>query len=280
MALIIPEVYASLTREKFEGKVKVANLATNLGYLSNTTVGDTVTFPKFKTLSDVEEMVKGTALVPDSLEQTSSQATIKQFGKATRIFDMDNITAFGNQVQEAATQHGILFARNLDLGLIEEALTSPLVEGTANANAITATEIMKGLNLFGDERDTDDFAGIVVNSLLADSFYSMNEFVSREKTYTTDGNGVVRNGVIGYFLNIPVYLADHSKGEIGTYNSVTGGCQTFIIKKNSLAYMTKRDINIELEREAKLKATDVVADFIYATKLVNDNGVVVLKQTV
>ena len=43
--------------------------------------------------------------------------------------------------------------------------------------------------------------------------------------------------------------------------------------------MFAKDLDVELEREAKLKATDIVADAIYATALVKDDGVVVLKFT-
>ena len=77
MSLVKPDIYAELVREKFEGKVKVANLADNLGYLKNTTVGETVTFPKWKTISDAEDVTKGTAVGVESLEQEVSTATIK-----------------------------------------------------------------------------------------------------------------------------------------------------------------------------------------------------------
>lgn len=274
MSLIKPEIYAGLVREKFEGKVKVANLAMNLGILKNTTVGETVTFPKFRTISNPELVVKGTPIPVEALEQTSSFATIKQMGKAVRVYDIDDITAFGNHINEGATQQGIVFARQLDLDIIKEALTSPLKEETAGATSITPAELNKGIQLFGDEADVEDMAGIVVNSLLVDSFFAMAEFVDKTKTYNTEGNGIQRNGLLGFFRNIPVYVADH-----GTFDNVTNEAITLIIKKNSLAFMEKRDINIELERMAKLKATDIVGDYIYATKLVDDAGVVVLKKT-
>ena len=42
----------------------------------------------------------------------------------------------------------------------------------------------------------------------------------------------------------------------------------------------KKNIDIELEREAKLKATDIVADMMYAVKLVADDGIVIVKKTI
>lgn len=275
MALIKPMVYAPLVREKFQGKVKLVPLATDLGYLSNTTVGETVTFPKFKAITDATEITKGTEMEVESLDQTSSTATIKQIGKAIRVFDMDNLTALGNQIEEAATQQAVVFARKLDKDLAKEALTSPLKSPTAAAKAITATEVNNALGMYGDDADVEDFAGIVIHSLLQTSFIAMPEFTSVEKTYTNAGNGIVRGGMIGYFRGIPVYMADHV-----TYDATTQECITFIIKKNSLGVMTKRDINIEEERMPKLKASDIAGDFIYAVKLIADDGVVVVRKTI
>lgn len=219
MALIKPEVYAPLVREKFLGRVRIATLCNDLGFLANTTVGETVTFPKFKTITDAEEMVKGTALEPEALDQVSSTATIKQIGKAVRVFDMDNITALGNQIEEAASQQAVVFARKLDNDLAVEAQTSDLKFATAAAKAITAAEVNSALALFGDEQDTEEMAGIVVNSLLLASFIAMPEFTSVEKTYATMGNGVITGGLVGYFRGIPVFMADHA-----TYDATTQEC--------------------------------------------------------
>ncbi len=276
MSLIKPLVYAPLVREKFEGQIKIAKMAIELGYLENTTVGETVTFPKWKLLSDATEVVKGTPIGTESLDQTSTTATIKQVApKGTLIYDIDNITALGNAINESASQHGKLIARKLDADLISEALTSPLKSATATATAITGTELLTAMTLYGDERDTADFAGIVINSLLLPSFIGMTEFVSTERTYTAQGNGIVEGGVVGFFLGIPVVMTDK-----GTYDSTKNECITFIIKKNSLGYMTKRDINTEVERNASLKANTVFSDMIYAVKLIADDGIVVVRKTI
>lgn len=276
MALIKPEVYAPLVREKFEGKIKIGKMAVDLGFLKNTTVGETVTFPKWKLLSDAEDVVKGTAIGTESLDQDSSTATIKMVApKGTMIYDMDNLTMLGNAVNEAADQHGKLIARKLDEDLIAEALTSPLKSATASANAITGAEVMTALTLYGDERDVEDFAGIVINSLLLPSFIAMDEFTSVEKTYNANGNGIVSGGLVGYFLGIPVVMTDK-----GTYDATAQECITFIIKKNALGYMTKRDINTEEKREAEYKRTVLFSDMIYAVKLLADDGVVVVRKTI
>lgn len=276
MALIKPEVYAPLVREKFEGKVKVATLALNLGYLSNTTVGETVTFPKWKLLSDATDVVKGTPIGSEALDQESSTATIKMIApKGTQIYDMDNLTMLGNAVNESASQHGTIIARKLDADLVTEALTSPLKYKVSDSKSLTATEIYGSLALYGDERETEDFAGIVINSLIIQSFLQMNEFTSVEKTFNAQGNGIVKDGIIGYFLGIPVMVTDK-----GTYDATNQECITFIIKKKSLGYMTKRDINTEEKREPEYKRSTIFSDMIYAVKLLADDGIVVVKKTI
>ena len=49
-----------------------------------------------------------------------------------------------------------------------------------------------------------------------------------------------------------------------------------IVKKNALGYVYQKSATVEEEREGKLLATDLIASELYATKLVNANGVSVL----
>lgn len=274
--LIKPVVYAQLTREKFEGKIKVAKLATNLGFLTNTTVGEVVSFPKWKTISDATDVEKGVPVSTESLDQESSTATIKMVApKGITVYDMDNITALGNAIEESASQQAVTIARKVDLDLITEALTSPLKSATVGAKVITGDEVNGALALYGDEQDVEDFAGIVINSLLLPSFIAMPEFTSVEKTYAGVGNGIVSGGLVGYFRGIAVYMANH-----GTYDAVKQETITLIIKKNSLGLMTKRDINVEEDRKPSLFASDIFSNMIYAVKLIADDGVVVVRKTI
>jgi hypothetical protein len=275
MALIIPEVYSQVTREKFEGKIRVALLASALGDLKNTTVGDTIHFPKFKTIGDANTVVKGTVSPIQSLDQDDSTAKIVMKDSIVRVYDIDDMTALGNQIEEASSQQAVVFSRSLDQDIITEASKTPLKTPTASATAITAAELDTALANFGDDADVDSMSGIVVNSRIDSSFYSMDEFVDVNKTFTQAGNGIVRNGMIGFFRGIPVYHSNH-----GTFDTTSNECKSFIIKKNALAYMEKRAIDIKEEREEKEHCSDIVGTYIYATKLTDDSGVIMLKKTI
>ena len=274
--LIKPMIYADLVREKFEGKVKVASLATNVGFLNHTTIGETVTFPVWNKISDAEDVVKGTAVGTEELTQKSTQATIKQVAPhGIPVYDVDDITALGVAIEEGATQQGIVIARKLDTDLIAEAMKTDLKVATANALAITGDELNAGFSMFGDEQDVEDMAGIVINSLVLPSLLKDDMFTSVERTFTANGAGVVHNGLVGYFRGIPVFMTDK-----GTYDSKANECVTFIIKKNALGYMVKRDITVEEKREPELFRSTVFSNMIYATKLMMEDGVVILKKTI
>lgn len=276
MAFIKPEIYSQIATEKIKGKMVVTHLADDLGLLLGS-VGDTVSFPMFEAIGEATEFTKGEGIDEQELSQVDSKATIKQVAApGVLVYDTENLTALGNQIENGAMQQGTSIARKVDTDLIEECKKTTLKVATANANSISADELNKGFVMFGDEQDTSEMAGIVVNSMLSASFYSMEEFVDATKTYNgANNNGIVTNGCIGYFRGVPVFLSDK-----GTLDSTE--CITFIIKKHALAKMFKSEkvCDVEVERQAKYKRTAIYTDAIYAVKMVNTEGVVMLRKTI
>lgn len=274
-SLIKPEVYAKIVEEKMKGKMILTNWADQVGVLTGS-VGETVIFPKWNTIGKATELVKGKDIPLEELTQDDScKATIKQFvAPGVLIYDIDNLTALGDSVDEGARQQAVALARAKDNCLMDECLTSKLKVKTASKTEITSEELNKGLQMYGDEQDVTDFHGILVNSLVASSFYKMPEFVKADYTYNgVNGNGIVHNNCIGTFRGIPVVMSDFN-----TYKD--GECVTVIVKKHSLGKMPKRGVLCEAQRLAGKKATAVYSDEIGALKLINNEGVVVLRNTI
>ncbi|MVX64642.1 hypothetical protein GKZ28_13160 [Clostridium chromiireducens] len=273
---IVPEIYSTMVTEKVKGMVKISTLANDLGDLSGN-VGDTLQFPMFKALSDAELMTKGVAITPEELSQTSSGKKIVQYGKGVRVYDMDSLTALGNFVENGISQQARIMAHAQDNEMVKDIDANAILKvATANAKSLTDDELMAGFQMFGDEQDNVDFAGIVVNSLLAPSFYKMDSFVKADITTSNPQNGRVINGCIGFYRGtIPVLLSD-----VNTYDSTLNECKSYIIKNDALGIMPKRDVLVEPERKASLKATDVYADYIFACGLIMKDGVCILKKTI
>lgn len=273
--VIVPDIYASLVREKVAGKVKIAQMAENLGAIVNKEVGETITFPVWSYIGDAVDIQPGTDMTAVEMEQTTSQATIKMIAApGVKVYDYDNVTALGRAIDEGADQQATAVARKLDADLIADALTTPFKKQIAKKGEITEDELLDCLALYGDERDTGDFHGIACHSNFAKSFYKMEGFVKTDITHVSAGNGIVRNGVIGSYMGIPVVLSDR------LYDTTNTEGFLLFIKKGSLGYMPKENPHVETERVAKNRSTTVYTSQIYATKLTDEAGIVLAKTVV
>lgn len=274
--VVIPQIYADIVREKISGASRVAQFATNLGSIVNKEVGETINFPVWKYIGDAKDIAVGTPMTAVELAQKNSTATIKMVAApAVKVFDYDNVVAFGNALTEGASQQALSIARKIDSDLILEAQGTNFKQQLANKDAMTESELLDALGLFGDDRDTSKFAAIVIHSKLAKSFYLMDGFVKSTVTYVADANGkIVVNGVIGTYMGIPVVLTDK------LYDTTNSEGYGFILKKGALGYMPKELPLVETERTANIRATTVYASQIYAVKMIDESGVVMFKNVV
>lgn len=280
MALIIPEVFADAVNAKLDSSLRIGRVAFDAtpSVPEAMQYGDTVHFPKLKRVVTASDVTKGTAISPAAVDMTDMSATIKQVAGAARVYDSEAAQIKGRVMDNMVVQVAEAMATKIDSDLVA-AMDADIVykEATTSATEITHLELMNALGCFGDDIDTDKFAGIIINSRLLPSFLTMDAFTSVEKTFNKaeQSNGLVVDGVIGYFIGIPVIMCNN-----GTYDADAKECKTYIVKRDALGYVFQRDINIEEERESKLLATDIVASSLYAVKLLDVDGAVVLRKTV
>jgi hypothetical protein len=101
----------------------------------------------------------------------------------------------------------------------------------------------------------------------------MEQFISVSETFNTTAgrtNGIVTNGLVGHLMGIPVFISNQ------TIDATTSNSRILILKKNSLGYIFQKNIAVEVERESKLLADNVIASALYAVKLTDKTGVSVL----
>lgn len=278
--LIIPEVFADAVNAKLDSALRIGRVAFDAtpSVPEAMQYGDTVHFPKLKRVVTASEVTKGTAISPSAVDMADMSATIKQVGGAARVYDSEAAQIKGLVMDNMVMQVAEAMATKIEADLVA-AMDADIVykQATAEANAITSDELMAALGCFGDNVDTVNFAGIVINSRLLPSFLKMDAFTSVEKTFNKaeQANGLIVDGVVGYFIGIPVILCNN-----GTYDTDANECKTYIVKRNALGYVFQCDIHIEEERESKLLATDIVASSLYAVKLLDTDGAVVVRKTV
>lgn len=274
--LIIPQIYADAVTQKMDSIYKVRNLATSLPYLEGTQEGDTVHFPQYSRIGEASDVTKGVPVTAVDFNQTDSTATMKQVASPmVRIYDRDAISVVGDPVGNSIQQQAEAIAYKIDADLCATARTTSLKQVIANAKSITENEMLEAMGLFGDSQDASEFNGIVINSQLLASFYTMDSFVDKNKTFTSQNSGIIQNGLCGFWHGIGLYLANH-----GTYDSTTGECITYFIKKNALAFMQKTGVSVEANRPSGLFCTDVVSSTLYATAITDSKGIVIARKTV
>lgn len=276
--LFIPEVFSDAVNAKLGTVLKFGSVAFNATSMCPEILvaGDKIHFPKIKRTATVSAVTKGTALIPATLDMADSTADIMYVGSAFRVYDSERAQIKGAVMDKVVQQVVDEMAKKIDSDLANAIDTDAVYKSAvANATSITSAEIQTGMDNFGDNIDTDSYAAIIVNSRLRSVFMGMPEFVDSTKTFQTNGNGIVANGVIGYYFGVPVVVTNN-----GTWDSTASECKSYLVKKDALGFVFQKNVSVEEDRQALLLCSDVVASSLYATKLIDDTGVVVLRKTI
>lgn len=272
--MIVPEVYAQLVREKITGKAKIAQFCVKMGDLLGKP-GEVLKVPAYKYIGDASDWTVGTAMSADSLQQTTTDLMVKAVAaKGVNVYDYDNEVELGNAIEEGATQQAVAIARKMDTDAINACLTAPLKKKLATKNTVTQAEMIEILGLYGDDRDSADFDCIAIHSAFAPSFYAMDMFTSREKSMTKDGNGIAVNGILGFFMDIPVILSDRLYDTTNTEGFI------LVMKKGALGIVPKEAPFSEVARDASKRLSTIYTSNFYALGLVDDTAVVYAKSAI
>lgn len=278
--LYAPEVWEDMAQAEFTGRVVVANAA-----LSNDTLvgnpGDTIDFPRWDALSDLDDLTEGVAMTPEAMTQSASKATIKEAGKAVEITDKAMLTGLGDPQGEAIRQFGLLAARKVDADLIAAA-TATVTDGitrpdgtvvgnsaplahtlAAGQTALTWDHIVDAVAKFGDDFELDDVYGMFVRSDAIAAVHKDDQFINAAQTQA--GNDIVRRGFLGQIGGMSIFVTDRLPART-----------SLIVKRNSLGVMWKRRPIVEQDRDILKRTNVVTTNLHYAVKRLNDKGVLVL----
>ncbi len=275
--IIVPNVFASAINDKLGTTLKMAPLCYDASPMvpEIKNYGDKVTFPVFNRVATVQNVVKGTPISPANVDMKSTEAEIQQVASSVRVYDVERAQIKTDALMDMmTTQITDAFARHIDSVLLEECFTNAIYSTTLTAaNTVTFEELLTAMDAFSDLRDTDSFAGIVTGSKIFNSLLGMEQFVSVAETFNTGAgrsNGLVVNGLVGYILGVPVYISNQ------TMDATSGNSRILILKKNSCGYIFQKNVTVEVEREGKLLADDVIASALFAVKATDLEGISVL----
>lgn len=274
-SMIKPEVFSDMVQGKFKGKLVIANFAkTDTSLVGNP--GEKVNFPKWGTLQDIEnDSTETTDLVPEAMSTDNVSATVKEVGKAVEITDRALLTGFGDPIGEAATQVGKVVARKIDADLVTEAVTnckaSNIISNTDTSSF--SDKVADAKSLWGDE--AEEIAVLLVHSKMYTFLLKDSNFISQDK-YPA---GVLITGAIGTLYGVPVMITDRMpcKDTLNSSEVTSRVATSLMLQRDSLAYITKRAPLVETGRDILGRKTIITCTAHYAVKLVNKDGLAVIK---
>jgi len=275
MAIIVPTIFGNAVNDKLNVNLLAKTLAFDATSLAPEIIsaGDQVNLPILNRVATTSLVTKGTPLVPYNVAMADRLCAIKQAATSIRVFDIEAVQIKGAVVDAMTVQVADSIAKFIDSDLIASAAAgATFVTPLGTPTEVTNDEILTAMAAFGDRRNVADFAGILCSSVMLNSFLKMPEFISVGITFNTGAgttNGLVVDNMAGYWCGIPVFVSNQ-------VIDPTDGERIYIIKKNSLAYILQRNVKIEIEREGKLLADDIIASVLFGTKLLEPTGLSVI----
>lgn len=281
--LYVPEVWEDLAQAAFTGRTILAQAALTDDKLVGQP-GDEVTFPKWNTLGEMEDLTELVPIVPEKMSQSATKATIKEAGKGVEISDTASLVGIGNPQDEAIRQFGILAARKVDADLYAAA-TAVITGGVTYSDGTAATAsaplvfnagvgvnigwdpLVDASGVFGDEWEPSDFSGLYINSAERGRIFKDDDFIRANQG--NGGNALLQRGLIGDIGGVSVFVT----------NRVPAG-KSLLLKRNSLGLKYKRRPIVEQDRDILARATVVTTNMHYGTHRINDKGVLVINWNV
>lgn len=277
--LYAPEVWEDLAHAAFSGRSILSNAALVDDKLAGQP-GDTVIFPKWNTLGELDDLTELVPMTTEKLTQSATKASIKEAGKGVEISDTADLVGIGNPQDEAIYQFGVLTARKIDADLYAAAIAN-IAGGVTYADGSTATASAPlsfnagtGVNLgwdplvdaaavFGDDFEPGDFSGLYINSADRARILKDDDFIRVNQGNGT--NALMQRGLVGDINGLQVFVT----------NRVAVG-KSLLLKQNALGVKYKRRPIVEQDRDILKRSTVITTNLHYATHRINDKGVLVI----
>jgi len=229
--------------------------------------GKTVTVPIYP-LQTAAGLTEGTDLTNTAVSTSGATLTVAEVGLMTTVTDLARNTSSSDVVADVGRLFGEAIARKIDTDLTAAfASFTTNVVGTANIQAIsaniTAADVFKAVAKLKSAGVPSQDIFCVLHPAIA---YDLKANLTN--TFANPNAGVAQNeamamGYIGQLAGVAVYETSNIANN-GTGGDFVGG----VFHRDALGLAVLDDISIELQRDASLRATEVVATARYGAGVI------------
>lgn len=312
--LINPEVMADMVSAKADKAVRVLPYA-KVDTTLQGQAGDTISIPKYGYIGEAVDVAEGEDIPVRQMSVSSEQHTIKKAGVGGILTDEAVLSGYGNPVGELTNQMAKSIAGKCDTDAYAELITAPTAYTASGV--ISYAEIVKAEDLFEEETNSqkamfihpkqttqlrldpdfidkskygnevmvDGEIGIVSNTRMV-----VSKKVQLGYTYGVTSDVALVSGKKYFTLSDGVYteVEEPDVDDIATYYEITASYYLNPIVKleedtetedasPALTIFLKRDTNVESERVARNRTTEITGDKMYVVALTNETKVIVAK---
>ena len=269
--LINPEVIGDMVSAKSDKAVRVLPYA-KVDTTLQGQAGDTISLPKYGYIGEAVEVAEGEDIPVRQMSVSSEQHTIKKAGVGGILTDEAVLSGYGNPVGELTNQMAKSIAGKCDTDAYAELVKAPTIYNASGS--ISYEEIVKAIDLFEEETNTEK--AIFVHPKQATQLRLDPNFIDKSKY----GNEVMVNGEIGMVANARVVASKKVQVADGSYLNPIVKLEEDTETEDASPALTiflKRDTNVETDRIARNRTTEITGDKMYVVALTNETKVIVAK---
>lgn len=212
--------------------------------------GDELSMPVFAYVGDAADVAEGEPIPVEALSQSKKLAKVKKAAKAVGVTD-EELTAGMDILDETEKQLLASVASKID-GDCFTALETVASNMTVTlTNPLNSTGVSEALVKFGEEIDEDKVLFVTP----AQAHELRTEIVALPA-----GTPILYTGVIGMLMGCQVVISGRLPAKTN-----------YIVKPEAVRVETKKKVEIELDRVALEKKTNVIADSHYVAFLYNES---------
>mgnify|MGYP003670549868 CR=1 FL=1 len=252
------------------------------------TAGKTIQVPKYPPVT-ASALTEGTALTEDDVSTSSVAITVAEVGAGCLLTDLASMGA-GNPAQELGTVLGNAIATKIDQDIIAKFQSFTATKGSANS-ALTVDVLFKAAALLKANNAKGQLVGVFhpqvaydLKAALTNTFghgtQSINygEDSAQNVGFGAMGgdayNQAMVNGFVGRVAGIDIYESANVPVNVGSGSNDSSGA---IFTSDSLAIAMKSEFNLETQRNALRRGTEIVATAIYGCDVLEqDFGVQII----
>ncbi len=272
--LINPQVMADMISAKVPNKIVVTPFA-KVDTTLQGRAGDTVTVPAFAYIGDAVDVAEGAACPTNQLTATTKQYTIKKAMQGVELTDEAVLSGYGNPVGETNNQLAKSIASKVDNDALDVLMTATTVYDASTA-VISYSGVVNAVDKFNEEVQTDKVMFVApaqVTALRLDP-----DFISADKY--GNGTNVMMKGEIGMVAGVRLVPSRKIVANEGVFTNPIVQLTIDPETEDDTAALTvymKRGVNVETERHANTRTTEITVDEMYTVALTDVSKVVLAK---